>query len=50
MNDTYDTLGGKNFHIVHPSADVTNAVMQTIRAAFEYQGRVAMLISTSPTN
>jgi 1-pyrroline-5-carboxylate dehydrogenase len=30
--------GGKNFHLVHPSADVTNAVHQTIRGAFEYQG------------
>ena len=26
--------GGKNFHFVHPSADVKNAVNQTIRAAF----------------
>jgi 1-pyrroline-5-carboxylate dehydrogenase len=31
--------GGKNFHLIHPSADVTNAVNQTIRAAFEYQGK-----------
>lgn len=30
--------GGKNFHLVHPSADVENAVHQTIRGAFEYQG------------
>lgn len=30
--------GGKNFHLVHPSADVGNAVQQTIRATFEYQG------------
>lgn len=31
--------GGKNFHLVHKSADVTNAVVQTIRGAFEYQGQ-----------
>lgn len=31
--------GGKNFHLVHRSADLPNAVAQTIRAAFEYQGQ-----------
>ncbi|CAG8729302.1 4321_t:CDS:2, partial [Acaulospora morrowiae] len=31
--------GGKNFHVIHESADVTNAVNQTIRGAFEYQGQ-----------
>lgn len=31
--------GGKNFHLVHNSADVDNAVAQTIRGAFEYQGQ-----------
>ncbi|KXH44249.1 delta-1-pyrroline-5-carboxylate dehydrogenase [Colletotrichum nymphaeae SA-01] len=31
--------GGKNFHLVHPSADVDNAVKQTIRGAFEFQGQ-----------
>lgn len=31
--------GGKNFHLVHPSADIRNAVVQTIRGAFEYQGQ-----------
>ncbi|RKP06195.1 delta-1-pyrroline-5-carboxylate dehydrogenase [Thamnocephalis sphaerospora] len=31
--------GGKNFHVLHKSADVTNTVHQTIRAAFEYQGQ-----------
>ena len=31
--------GGKNWHVVHPTADVTNAVMQTVRGAFEYQGQ-----------
>lgn len=29
--------GGKNFHLVHPSANVDHAVFNTIRAAFEYQ-------------
>ncbi|KAH0293189.1 1-pyrroline-5-carboxylate dehydrogenase [Aureobasidium namibiae CBS 147.97] len=31
--------GGKNFHLVHPSADVSNAVINTVRGAFEYQGQ-----------
>ena len=32
--------GGKNFHLIHPSADIENAVNQTIRAAYEYQGLI----------
>jgi 1-pyrroline-5-carboxylate dehydrogenase len=31
--------GGKNFHLIHPSADLQNAVINTIRGAFEYQGQ-----------
>lgn len=31
--------GGKNFHVVHGSADVKHAVHNTIRGAFEYQGQ-----------
>ncbi|KAI5466752.1 Aldehyde/histidinol dehydrogenase [Mariannaea sp. PMI_226] len=31
--------GGKNFHLIHPSADIENAVNQTVRGAFEYQGQ-----------
>ncbi|KAI9781472.1 MAG: 1-pyrroline-5-carboxylate dehydrogenase [Peltula sp. TS41687] len=31
--------GGKNFHLVHRSADVANAVVNTVRGAFEYQGQ-----------
>ncbi|KAL8387793.1 hypothetical protein RB595_009670 [Gaeumannomyces hyphopodioides] len=31
--------GGKNFHVVHSSADVDNAAVQTVRGAFEYQGQ-----------
>lgn len=31
--------GGKNFHLVHPSAHLANAVNQTIRGAFEFQGQ-----------
>jgi 1-pyrroline-5-carboxylate dehydrogenase len=30
--------GGKNFHIVHQSAEMRNAVVQSVRGAFEYQG------------
>ncbi|KAL5342778.1 Aldehyde/histidinol dehydrogenase [Aspergillus crustosus] len=31
--------GGKNFHLIHKSADVRNAAVQTVRGAFEYQGQ-----------
>jgi len=31
--------GGKNFHVVHHSADLETAVNATIRGAFEYQGQ-----------
>lgn len=31
--------GGKNFHFIHESADLPNAVYNTIRSAFEYQGQ-----------
>lgn len=31
--------GGKNFHLFHPSADVENSVLNTVRGAFEYQGQ-----------
>jgi len=31
--------GGKNFHFVHQSADVTSVVHHTIRSAFEYSGQ-----------
>ena len=30
--------GGKNFHIIHRSAEIRNAVLQSVRAGFEYQG------------
>ncbi|CAG8477640.1 4243_t:CDS:10 [Ambispora gerdemannii] len=31
--------GGKNFHVIHESANIENAVLQTIRGAFEYAGQ-----------
>lgn len=31
--------GGKNFHVVHPSAEVETVVNETLRSAFEYQGQ-----------
>ncbi|BFZ64902.1 1-pyrroline-5-carboxylate dehydrogenase [Saitoella coloradoensis] len=31
--------GGKNFHLVHPTADVRAAAIQTLRASFEYAGQ-----------
>ncbi|KAI0758081.1 delta-1-pyrroline-5-carboxylate dehydrogenase [Fomes fomentarius] len=37
--------GGKNFHLVHSSADIKNAVNQTVRGAFEYQGQKCSALS-----
>ncbi|KAF9516848.1 hypothetical protein BS47DRAFT_1315007 [Hydnum rufescens UP504] len=37
--------GGKNFHLIHSSADVSNAVLQSVRAAFEYQGQKCSALS-----
>ncbi|KAJ1921244.1 1-pyrroline-5-carboxylate dehydrogenase [Mycoemilia scoparia] len=37
--------GGKNFHLLHKSADVTNAVNQSVRAAFEFQGQKCSALS-----
>ncbi|EMD40391.1 delta-1-pyrroline-5-carboxylate dehydrogenase [Gelatoporia subvermispora B] len=37
--------GGKNFHLIHSSAEIKNAVMQTIRGAFEYQGQKCSALS-----
>uniref|UniRef100_L2G8I1 Multifunctional fusion protein n=1 Tax=Colletotrichum fructicola (strain Nara gc5) TaxID=1213859 RepID=L2G8I1_COLFN len=31
--------GGKNFHLIHASTDIDNAVKQTVRGAFEFQGQ-----------
>ena len=31
--------GGKNYHFVHPTADVASVVASSIRSAFEYQGQ-----------
>lgn len=31
--------GGKDFHLIHPSADLQTAITQTARAAFEYSGQ-----------
>ncbi|KAF2720212.1 1-pyrroline-5-carboxylate dehydrogenase [Polychaeton citri CBS 116435] len=30
---------GKNFHLIHPTADVPNAARHTIRSSFEYAGQ-----------
>lgn len=30
--------GGKNWHVIHKSAELRNAVLQSVRGAFEYQG------------
>ena len=31
--------GGKNFHLIHHTAALENAALQTVRGAFEYQGQ-----------
>lgn len=31
--------GGKNFHLIHPSASINHSVLSTLRGAFEYQGQ-----------
>ncbi|KAJ3524669.1 hypothetical protein NMY22_g10895 [Coprinellus aureogranulatus] len=37
--------GGKNFHLLHKSAEVRNAVVQSVRGAFEYQGQKCSALS-----
>ncbi|GJE87410.1 delta-1-pyrroline-5-carboxylate dehydrogenase [Phanerochaete sordida] len=37
--------GGKNFHLIHKSAELRNAVSQTVRGAFEYQGQKCSALS-----
>ncbi|EME42293.1 hypothetical protein DOTSEDRAFT_54698 [Dothistroma septosporum NZE10] len=36
---------GKNFHLLHPTADVTNAAKHSVRAAFEYAGQKCSALS-----
>jgi len=38
-------IGGKNFHVIHKSAEIRNAVLQSVRAAFEYQGQKCSALS-----
>lgn len=37
--------GGKNFHLIHPSASLDHAVLSTLRGAFEYQGQKCSALS-----
>ncbi|KNZ59921.1 1-pyrroline-5-carboxylate dehydrogenase [Puccinia sorghi] len=37
--------GGKNFHLIHSSAPVRPAVLQSVRAAFEYSGQKCSALS-----
>jgi acyl-CoA reductase-like NAD-dependent aldehyde dehydrogenase len=41
----YVSIGGKNFHFIHKSAEIKNAVLQSVRAAFEYQGQKCSALS-----
>lgn len=36
---TNTECGGKNFHFIHPSAELATVAPATIRSAFEYQGQ-----------
>lgn len=36
---TVGETGGKNFHVIHNTAELDNVVYQTVRGAFEYQGQ-----------
>ena len=38
-------VGGKNFHVIHKSAEIRNAVLQSVRSAFEYQGQKCSALS-----
>ena len=31
--------GGKNYHLIHPSADLDSTIIHSLRAGFEYQGQ-----------
>lgn len=42
---TDHSAGGKNFHLIHPTADVQNAALKSVRAAFEYQGQKCSALS-----
>lgn len=35
----FPECGGKNFHFIHPSANITSVINGTIRSAFEYGGQ-----------
>ena len=37
--------GGKNFHFVHPSANLESVVNGTLRSAFEYGGQKCSAVS-----
>ena len=37
--------GGKNFHMIHKSADLRETVIQSIRSAFEYSGQKCSALS-----
>lgn len=37
--------GGKNFHVIHPSAAVDHAALSSLRGAFEFQGQKCSALS-----
>ncbi|ODV78730.1 delta-1-pyrroline-5-carboxylate dehydrogenase [Suhomyces tanzawaensis NRRL Y-17324] len=37
--------GGKNFHLIHPSASLDHAVLSSLRGAYEYQGQKCSALS-----
>ncbi|KAK3711474.1 hypothetical protein LTR37_009653 [Vermiconidia calcicola] len=42
---TVGETSGKNFHLLHPSADVQNAAKHSVRAGFEYAGQKCSALS-----
>lgn len=45
ITPNHASIGGKNFHLIHKSAEIRNAVLQSVRAAFEYQGQKCSALS-----
>ncbi|ABN64906.2 delta-1-pyrroline-5-carboxylate dehydrogenase [Scheffersomyces stipitis CBS 6054] len=37
--------GGKNFHLIHPSASLEHSVLSSLRGAYEYQGQKCSALS-----
>ena len=45
IHDWWANVAGKNYHYVHPTADVASVINGTIRSAFEYSGQKCSAVS-----